>query len=181
MIPFCFSIHAASSLTWIWTKTTLQKLWEQIQNFSISNLDWIERVGVDFLLKLQMGAKTYVKGIVQGTLCFDSLAICVMCTAFNIHCVIMLSNGYWTRSNNDFKDCLVKLAYCGNGIYKEMDAAEPETLEKGTENFEQDLDRTDIFSDPESHVDGTQDSDSGLDNYQTMRVNLQVVVRIQQI
>ena len=71
----------------------------------------------------------YMMGIIQGTLHFDWLAIYLMCAAFNIHCVVMLSQGYWTtRSNNEFKDCLVKLAHCGDGIYKEMDAARSDTF-----------------------------------------------------
>ena len=81
-------------------------------------------MGADRLAELDMDATTYMKGIMQGTLKYDSLAIALTCAAFNIYVIIMLAGTYvTTRANNDFKDCLVKLAYCGDRVFKEMHAS----------------------------------------------------------
>ena len=74
-----------------YTRSTLEELCEQLGNFAESNIKWIQSVGADRLAKLDMDATTYMKGIMQGTLKYDSLTIAVTCAAFNIHVIIMLA------------------------------------------------------------------------------------------
>ena len=131
-------------------------------------------MGADRLAELDMDATTYMKGIVQGTLKYNSLAIAVTCATFNIHAIIMLAGTYaTTRANNNFKDCLVKLAYCGDGVFKEMDASlvnpdpvpNPKPTDSGEQELEQDIHGTGILSEPsdEEEEDETDGSGSGSD------------------
>ena len=132
-------------------------------------------MGADRLAELDMDATTYMKGIVQGTLKYDSLAIAVTCAAFNIHAIIMLAGTYvTTRANNDFKDCLVKLAYCRDGVFKEMHASvvnpdpDPKPIDTVEERgLEEDIHGTGILSEPsdeeeEDKTDGSGSDDSDL-------------------
>ena len=51
----------------------------------------------------------------------DELAILIASRAHNIHTIVLINLSYWsTRSDLDFGNCLVKLAYCGETLYKEI-------------------------------------------------------------
>ena len=52
---------------------------------------------------------------------FDELAIVITCRVYNIHCIVLLNDGYWTtRPNSMFHDCLLWLAYVGDFGFKEI-------------------------------------------------------------
>ena len=123
-------------------------------------------MGTDRLAELEMDATMYMKGIVQGTLKYDSLAIAVTCAAFNIHAIIMLAGTYFTTmANNNFKDCLVKLAYCGDSVFKEMDASvvnpdpNPKPTDSGEQELEQDIHGTGILSEDDEPSDEEEEED----------------------
>ena len=75
-----------------------------------------------------------------------------------------LANGYrTTRIKNDFKNCFIKLAYCSDGVYKELDAIAhggESVMEMGNE-LEKDLDGTGILSNSEdnSEEDNSEEKD----------------------
>ena len=68
-----------------------------------------------------MTVTDFVKGLQNGTILFDKLCITLACRAFNVHCVVLLDGAYWsTRPNNNFTDCLLKIAYVGDFGFKEL-------------------------------------------------------------
>ena len=84
-------------------------------------MQWIEKVGVDSLRRSQLDVTDFVKAMLNGTIFFDELCITVACRAFNVYCVILIEGGYWsTRPNNDFSDCMLKIAYVGDFGFKEL-------------------------------------------------------------
>ena len=150
-----------------YTRTSIEELRENVDVFCKRNKKWIEVIGQDVFQKLNIDAKDYVKELVQGLRGFDELGIVIACATFNIHCNILLNGDYFTtRRGNDYKDCIVKLAYIGDGIYKEI--APLQTQDEDNNDVEQDLEGTGLLDDdPDvSHSadekDGEQfDSDYG--------------------
>ena len=60
----------------------------------------------------------YVNQLVEPNFRFDEVAITIVCKMYNIHALILCKNTYWTtRSHANYANCLVKLAYFGNGLY----------------------------------------------------------------
>ena len=103
-----------------YTKMSLEDLRKNIDVFAANskNLKWIKAVGKDILAKCDLDAETY---IVQGSRPFDELAIILACASHNIHCCILLDGDYWTtRAQNEHTDCPIRLAYVGEGCFKEI-------------------------------------------------------------
>ena len=82
----------------------------------------------------------------------------------------MLAGTYvTTRANNDFKDCLVKLAYCGDGVFKEIDASvvnpdpDPKSIDSVEEELEEDIHCTGILSEPSDEEEEDETDGSGSD------------------
>ena len=93
----------------------------RIVDFASNNTKWIEKVCVECLCRLQLTVRDFVKGLHNATILFDELCITVACRAFNVHCAVLLDGAYWsTRPNNDFTDCLLKIAYIGDFGFKEL-------------------------------------------------------------
>ena len=93
----------------------------KVVDFASKHMQWIEKVGVDSLRRSQLDVTDFVKAMLNGTIFFDELCITVACRAFNVHCVILIEGGYWsTRPNNDFSDCMLKIAYVGDFGFKEL-------------------------------------------------------------
>ena len=85
------------------------------------NLKWIKAVGKDVLSKCDLDAEAYIKEIIQGSRLFDELAIVLACASHNIHRCILLDGDYWTtQAGNEHRDCEVRLAYVGEGSFKEI-------------------------------------------------------------
>ena len=100
---------------------TYEDLLTRIMDFAANNSKWIEKVGVDCLRRSQLTVTNFMKGLHIATILFDKVCLTVACRAFNVHCVILLEGGYWsTRPNNDFSDCLLKIAYVGDYGFKEL-------------------------------------------------------------
>ena len=93
----------------------------RLVDFASNNSKWIAKVGVDCLHRSKLTVINFVKGLHNATILFDELCITMACRAFNVHCVILLDGRYWsTRPNNDFSDCLLKIAYVGDYGFKEL-------------------------------------------------------------
>ena len=93
----------------------------ELKEFTELNVHWIQDVGRDVLQKLDLSAWQYINGINQGTLPFDKLAIFISCRCFNIHCIVMRDNNYWsTESKMLHSRATVHLAYCGEYSYREI-------------------------------------------------------------
>ena len=83
---------------------------------------------------------------------FDELAVLVTCRIYNVHCVILLKNSYWTtRPNSMFHDSILRLAYCGDFAFKEISAELADELspksdhESGNESVNEDLQGTGLL------------------------------------
>ena len=127
------------------------------------NLKWIKSVGKDILAKCDLDAETYIADIVQGSRPFDELAIVLACASHNIHCCILLDGDYWTtRACNEHRDCPIRLAYVGQGCFKDIvplqDAAESDDADdlEGAGLLEQE-DKSDADG-------GDNQSDAGFDD-----------------
>ena len=100
---------------------TYEEFLARIVDFASNNTKWIEKVGVHCLRRLKLTVMDFVKGLHNATILFDELCIMLACQAFNVHCVVLLDGSYWsTRPNNDFTDCLLKIAYIGDFGFKEL-------------------------------------------------------------
>ena len=110
----------------------------------------------------------------------DELGILIISRCFHVHTLILIDGSYWTsRVKNDYKKTVIKLAFCGEGIYKELSpVAEEDTddvdtvinkvdvLQKGSD--EKDLHGTGLVSESETAQpeDSGNESDSEVDeNY----------------
>ena len=120
---------------------TLEKLLQKINEFASeqTNLTWISQVSQSTLSKFSMTASDYVHDLEQSTFILDELAILIACRVFNIHCVVLMSQRYWsTRSDGFYNDCEVKLAFTGNYAFKHIASKAAEELD----NIDEDLDGT---------------------------------------
>ena len=63
-----------------YTKTTIDELRVKMKVFSDANIDWIHKVGADYLKDVSVD--TYIKDITQGTIGFDALALAIASRAF---------------------------------------------------------------------------------------------------
>ena len=96
-------------------------MWAKIKKFAMRNLTWISTIGTAVLKRCKLRPEDYIKNLVNGTIPFDELAIVIMCRVYNIHCIVLLNEGYWTtHSNSMFHDCLLWLAYVGDFGFKEI-------------------------------------------------------------
>ena len=102
-------------------QTDIQKLRENFKQFAVKNSTWITKVGIDVLRRSQLTTDQYIKNIYNGTIPFDELAVLMTCRIYNVHCVILLKNSFWTtRPNSMFHDSILRLAYCGDFAFKEI-------------------------------------------------------------
>ena len=121
---------------------------QHVHRFARQHLAWINKVSADVLAKSNLSIENYVKGIAGSTINFDELCVLIACRAFNIHCAVLLENSYCTtHKNNSFSGCLLRIAYMGDNIFKEINA---------------DLDGS--FSEPSSDSDNSDLEGTGLLN-----------------
>ena len=107
----------------------MEQFRKELKEFTELNVHWIQDIGRDVLNKLDLTARQYINGINQATQPFDELAIFVSCRCFNIHCIVMLHNTYWsTESKVLHSRATVRLAYCGGNIYREIVAKNVELV-----------------------------------------------------
>ena len=51
----------------------------------------------------------------------DELGILIISQCFHLHTLILVNGSYWTsRAENEYRDTLIKLAFCGEGVFKEL-------------------------------------------------------------
>ena len=148
-------------------------------SFAKRNIDWIDSVGVDVLAKLNMTALDFVNGIVKGLVPFNELAMLVLCWALNIHCVVLLSESYFsTQCLQKIDKCLIRLAYTGDSIFKEITTSvvaeskdtssdskhtSIDEADEGLESDQEDLQGTGLLEDGEDSGKSA-DQDSGVEN-----------------
>ena len=93
----------------------------KIENFAMRNYTWISTIGRAILKRCKLSPEEYIKNLVNATIPFDELAIVITCRVYNIHCIVLLHEGYWTTCPNlMFHDCLLWLAYVGDFGFKEI-------------------------------------------------------------
>ena len=118
-------------------------MWAKVKKFAMRNLTWISTIGTAVLKRCKLCPEDYIKNLVNGTIPFDELAIVIMCRVYNIHCIVLLNEGYWTtRPNSMFHDCLLWLAYVGNFGFKEISTELIEQLsepEPDSDSLDQDV------------------------------------------
>ena len=109
----------------------------------MKNLTWISTIGTAVLKRCQLSPEEYIKNLVNATIPFDELAIVITCRVYNIHCIVLLHDGYWTtRPNLMFHDCLLQLAYVGDFGFKEISTELIEQLsepEPDSDSLDQDV------------------------------------------
>ena len=80
------------------------------------NMKWIQKVDKPVFDKENVDATQYIKEVVQGSRKFDKLTILITCIVYNLHCTVLLQGDFWTtRAHNEYRDCVIKLAYVGLG------------------------------------------------------------------
>ena len=146
----------------------VQKLRENFKQFAVKNSDWITKVGIDVLRRSQLTTDQYIKNICNGTIPFDELAVLMTCRIYNVHCLILLKNSYWTtRPNSMFHDSILRLAYCGDFVFKEIstELADEQSLksdrDSGNESGDEDLQGTGLL---ETENDTDSDHEEAADN-----------------
>ena len=101
----------------------------KIKNFVMRNYIWISTIGRAVLKRCKLSPEEYVKNLVNATIPFDKLPIVITCRVYNIHCIVLLHEGYWTTHPNlMFHNCLLWLAYVGDFGFKEISTEPIEQL-----------------------------------------------------
>ena len=136
--------------------------------FAKRHMTWIEKVGVDSLMRYNLTVHDFVKGLEAGMIMFDELCITIACRAFNIHAVILLDTGYWsTKPSNDYSNCLLKLAFMGYYGFKEL-SSQTEMIFGEDESSEEegltDLEDTGLFGGSNSEHDSSVASENYADD-----------------
>ena len=100
---------------------TMHTLREDLKVFINSNMDWLDKACSLLLSTRNIKLDQYVNQLVEPNFCFDEVAITIVCKMYDIHALILCKNTYWTtRSHANYANCLVKLAYFGNSVFKEL-------------------------------------------------------------
>ena len=160
----------------------MRKLKTALMQFCTSHLDWIQSVSADYLKQKQVSLDVYIKDLccLQGNL--DELGILIISRCFHLHTLILVDGSYWTsRAENEYKDTLIKLAFCGDGVFKELsvlpkkdcldvDAAinKADVLYKSNveKSLQADLSDSGIITDPDSgHESDGEASKEDEENY----------------
>ena len=98
-----------------------KELQTAIYKFALDNQDWLQKVSADALNRADLTVEDFLKGLHNESLIFDELCIILTCHVFNVHCVVLLDGSYWcTWPNNEFHDCLIKIAYVDDFGFKEV-------------------------------------------------------------
>ena len=146
----------------------IPKMKAALTQFISTHMDWIKSVASHYIKGKQVPLELYLKRLcnLEGKL--DELGILIISRCFHVHTLILIYGSYWTsHDKNDYKNTLVKLAFCGEGIYNELSPVAEEdsvdvniinkvdVLEKGCD--EKDLYGTGLVSESET----AQPDDSG--------------------
>ena len=150
-------------ITHLFGDLTLEELLQKIDTFASeeTNLKWISQVGASNLEKFSMTAEEYVHDLVQGTVNLDELSILIACRVLSIHCLLLLSERYWSsRSDGLYNNCELKLAFTGNYGFKQITSKVSEEID----DFNEDLDGTGILDeDRQNEMDSEDHPDSVCD------------------
>ena len=154
----------------------IKQIRENFKQFAFKNPAWISKVGIDMLRRFQLTTDQYIKNIFNGTIAFDELAVLMTCRIYNVHCVILLKNSYWTtRPKLMFNDCVLCLAYCGDFTFKEISAELEDEMsptsdhDSGNESGNESGDESDDESSDESgdeDLQGTGLLNNDTENYE---------------
>ena len=172
-------------------KKDMTELRAAFKSFAHRNINWIDSVGVDVLARLNMTTLDFVNGIVNGLIEFNELAMLVLCRAFNIHCVVLLRESFFsTQCLQKIDKCLIRLAYTGDSIFKEITTsavAESNTSsdqrypsDEGLETDNEDLQGTGILDeeDADEQDSGVEtEQDSGVENNDDEQVDVKPLIR----
>ena len=161
--------HIISHYTIRETDMQMPKMKAALTQFISTHMNWIESIASHYVKGKQVPLELYLKRLcnLEGKL--DELRILIISRCFHVHTLILIDGSYWTsHAKNDYKNTLVKLAFCGEGIYKELSPVAEEdsvdvnmvinkadVLEKGCD--EKDLHGTGLVTDSET----AQPEDSG--------------------
>ena len=147
----------------------MSKMKAALTQFISTHMNWIESIASHYVKGKQVPLELYLKHLCNLKGKLDKLGILIISRCFHVHTLILINGSYWTsHAKNDYKNTLVKLAFCGEGIYKELSPVAEEdsvdvnmvinkadVLEKGCD--EKDLHGTGLVTDSET----AQPEDSG--------------------
>ena len=86
-----------------------------------ANIGWILKACAVLLSDRNLKVDDYVNQLIEPHFSFDEVAITIVCKMYNVHCLVLCNQTYWTtRSHANYADCVIKLAYFGNGLFKEI-------------------------------------------------------------
>ena len=123
--------HIMSHYTTRETDMQMPKIKAALTQFISTHMDWIQSIASHYIKGKQGTFEVYLKHLcnLEGKL--DELRILIISRCFHVHTLILIDGSYWTsHAKNDYKNTLVKLAFGGEGIYKELSlVAEEDSLE----------------------------------------------------
>ena len=127
---------------------SLDAIRQQIDMFCEKNINWIQKVVVSTFNKLPLSPWDYVKGLVEGTVDLDEVALLIAARALNIHIVVLCKDRYWSkRLDKSHEDCQVKLAFTGGHSFEELTS---KVVEDFDQSFEEDLEGTGLGQESDS-------------------------------
>ena len=99
----------------------MPKLKAALCQFVSTHMDWIQSVASDYVKAKQVSLEVYLRKLCNLDGKLDELGIMIISRCFHVHTLILINGSYWTsRAENDYKKTVIKLAFCGEGIYKEL-------------------------------------------------------------
>ena len=120
----CFNYNDAECTPHILTHFIggdVSMLREDLTKFVNGNVHWINEVCGETLTNRGICLDSFLNDIVEPGFLFDDVAIMVVAMMSGMHTFILCKDRYWTiRSNNQYEDCPIHLAFFGDGVFKQV-------------------------------------------------------------
>ena len=100
---------------------TMQTLQIDLKKFVNANIGWFHKACAVILSARNLKVNEYGNQLIEPHFSFDKVAITIVCKMYNVHCLVLCNQTYWTtRSHANYTNCVMKLAYFGNGLFKKI-------------------------------------------------------------
>ena len=100
---------------------TMQTLWADIKKFVNANISWIHKACGVVLSDRNLKVDDYVNQLIEPHFSFNEVTITIVCKMYNVYCLVLCNQTYWTtRLHANYANCVIKLAYFGNELFKEI-------------------------------------------------------------
>ena len=92
-----------------------------LTNFIGTNVKWINDVCGPLFEERCIKVDLYLNSMIEPGFMFDDIALTIFAMMSNYHVLVLCHNNYWTiHSKNEYKNCIIQLAYFGGNDFKAL-------------------------------------------------------------